>query len=302
MAKVWDCISFFCEKDLLQLRIEHLQDHVDYFVIAEADKTHQGEFKEFILPKLLENELSWAAHKIIPVLINIDINNLPLTIYSHSESSQAQKIGETHDGISWRIENFQRNSVNSTILELADQEDIILIGDLDEIPSLHIFDLFESILNYTHFFTIVMKQFQYYLDVSSYNEFTTFRKKVWAGTVVTKRKYFKSAQICRDNRQLYPCSLELTEERDKIPGFHFSWLYKWMPQKYCATAHDEIQRNISLEDIFDRVSRLEPMFQDSEIKIDIIDIDKIQDYPQAFKKSIDRFPELYNLSRVDLAR
>jgi len=38
--KIYDCFSFFNELDLLEIRLQELYDHVDYFVISEANKTH----------------------------------------------------------------------------------------------------------------------------------------------------------------------------------------------------------------------------------------------------------------------
>ena len=40
-----DCFTFFNELDLLEIRLKYLYDSVDYFIIVEADKTHNGEDK-----------------------------------------------------------------------------------------------------------------------------------------------------------------------------------------------------------------------------------------------------------------
>lgn len=42
-----DCFPYFNEAELLELRINMLYDHVDAFLIVEADKTHRGEPKSF---------------------------------------------------------------------------------------------------------------------------------------------------------------------------------------------------------------------------------------------------------------
>ena len=42
-----DCFTYFNEKELLELRVETLKDTVDLFLIADADRTHKGEPKEF---------------------------------------------------------------------------------------------------------------------------------------------------------------------------------------------------------------------------------------------------------------
>ena len=42
-----DCFPYFNEKELLELRIETLYNHVDGFLITDANHTHRGEPKEF---------------------------------------------------------------------------------------------------------------------------------------------------------------------------------------------------------------------------------------------------------------
>ena len=55
--KIYDCFTFYNEYDLLELRLKEHFDYVDYFVIAEANKTHQGRDKEFLL------EQNWDRYK-----------------------------------------------------------------------------------------------------------------------------------------------------------------------------------------------------------------------------------------------
>jgi beta-1,4-mannosyl-glycoprotein beta-1,4-N-acetylglucosaminyltransferase len=47
--KVYDCFTFFNELDLLEVRLEELYEVVDYFVIAEANMSHSGKPKDWIL-------------------------------------------------------------------------------------------------------------------------------------------------------------------------------------------------------------------------------------------------------------
>ena len=44
--KVYDCITFFNEEELLELRLNILNKHVDYFVICEAREDHRGNSKK----------------------------------------------------------------------------------------------------------------------------------------------------------------------------------------------------------------------------------------------------------------
>ena len=57
--KVYDCFTFFNELDLLELRLSELNSVVDYFVIVEADKKHNGERKDFLFEKNQDKYKKW---------------------------------------------------------------------------------------------------------------------------------------------------------------------------------------------------------------------------------------------------
>ena len=46
-----DCFTFYNELDLLELRLEELDEHVDKFVIVEATTTHSGKDKDLYYAK-----------------------------------------------------------------------------------------------------------------------------------------------------------------------------------------------------------------------------------------------------------
>ena len=48
-----DYFPYFNERELLELRIRLLQDHVDHFVIAEADRTFSGLPRQFQVKQLI---------------------------------------------------------------------------------------------------------------------------------------------------------------------------------------------------------------------------------------------------------
>ena len=49
--KVYDCFTFFNELDLLEIRLNELNDVVDYFVLVEATTTYSGKPKELYFQK-----------------------------------------------------------------------------------------------------------------------------------------------------------------------------------------------------------------------------------------------------------
>ena len=107
--KIYDCFPFYNELDLLELRLSEHWDHVDYFVIAEANKTHQGYSKPFIL------EQNWNRYKEFHnKIIHIKVEDMP----THSNA--------------WVLENYQRNAL-SRGFQNADLNDVIVVSDCDEI-------------------------------------------------------------------------------------------------------------------------------------------------------------------------
>ena len=59
-----DAFLYFNEKELVELRIKYLNDLVDYFVVVEADVTHQGKKKDWNFPDFMNKELKRFSHKI----------------------------------------------------------------------------------------------------------------------------------------------------------------------------------------------------------------------------------------------
>ena len=43
---IYDCFQYFNEDHMVDLRLNILNKHVDYFIISESTKTHQGKNKE----------------------------------------------------------------------------------------------------------------------------------------------------------------------------------------------------------------------------------------------------------------
>ena len=43
---IYDCFQYFNEDHTVDLRLNILNEHVDYFIISESTKTHQGEDKK----------------------------------------------------------------------------------------------------------------------------------------------------------------------------------------------------------------------------------------------------------------
>jgi len=108
-SKVYDCFTFFNEYDLLNIRFNELYDEVDFFVIVENPLTFTGNAKPLYFA---ENKQKYEKflNKIIHIV------------------GPERKIAKN----AWERENKQRNDILLG-LQKADDSDVIIITDLDEI-------------------------------------------------------------------------------------------------------------------------------------------------------------------------
>ena len=115
--KIIDCFMYFDEDHLLEIRLHTLFDYVDKFVIVEANLDHAGNVRK---PQFNIEKFSNFKNKIEYILIK----NLP----THND------FYKKNWGPSWRRENLQRNALSKGY-DLCDENDLIMISDLDEIPN-----------------------------------------------------------------------------------------------------------------------------------------------------------------------
>jgi beta-1,4-mannosyl-glycoprotein beta-1,4-N-acetylglucosaminyltransferase len=117
--KVVDCFTFYNELTLLEYRLATLADVVDYFILVEARQTFMGKDKELYY---LNNKDRFSKYndKIIHVVVDLPYRSDELNT---SKSEQ------------WINEEFQRNYIIRGFSRIdLEEDDILLISDIDEIP------------------------------------------------------------------------------------------------------------------------------------------------------------------------
>jgi len=161
--KIYDCFSYLDEDLLLDLRLNILNDHVDYFVIVEGNKTWQNNPKKFKFK--LDN-----FKKFKDKIIYIPVSDLP-------------------DGQNpYLRENYQRNSIFRGLKDSND-DDFIMISDLDEIPNPEQLINFKKELRYA-----VFKQMHFYYKLNLQSQ----KNPYWYGSRICVKKYLKSPQWLRE--------------------------------------------------------------------------------------------------------
>lgn len=205
-SRVFDCFCFFNELDLLKLRIETLRSIVDVFVVVEGTKTFTGRDKPL---HFCHEDFGDCAEKIRHVVVDS---------YPFDFSDP------------WRVERYQRNSIARGLTD-AEAEDLILVGDVDEIPNP------QSILAYRpHRYKrgdFEQRNFAYYINNCHVDE--CGNPVPWYGTKITTFQYFNRVFRFAEQVRRFKGSgifrvLQRTwfyrYEVQKIPdgGWHFSWL------------------------------------------------------------------------------
>tara|TARA_X000001036_G_scaffold346271_1_gene326196 strand:+ start:49 stop:864 length:816 start_codon:yes stop_codon:yes gene_type:complete len=161
--KIFDCFSYLDEDLLLELRLNILDEYVDYFVIVEGNKTWQNNSKKL---RFDINKFDKFKKKII----YIPVTDMP-------------------DGDNpWARENFQRNCISKGLVN-ADEDDLIIISDLDEIPNMEQIGKFNPNMRYA-----VFKQKHFYYKINLQSQKNPF----WYGSKICVKKYLKSPQWLRN--------------------------------------------------------------------------------------------------------
>ena len=213
---IYDCFMYFDEDLLLDLRLNILDKYVKKFVISEATYTHNGSKKKL---KFDINRFKKFKNKIIYIVVDKE----PPNIVSLKENQPKHKKGETLILNGMARDYYQRESLSEGINE-AQENDLILVSDLDEIPNLTSVN-FDKIKNEILIFE--QKMFYYKLNLL-YEDF------IWQGTKATTKKNLLSPQWLRNIKgKNYPkWRLDVLFSRKKYSnltiikngGWHFTCL------------------------------------------------------------------------------
>ena len=196
---------FFDEEMLLDLRLNIMDKYVDKFVITEATYMHSGKPKKLIFDI---NKFSKFKDKIIYIVV--DTPPPSLLKISNKESSNEQESKKTINAK--KRELYQIQKTQDGIAE-ADEEDIIIVSDLDEIPNLEKINL-KNINKKLIFF----KQKMYYYKLNLF-----YKLIPWYGSKACKKKYFKSPQWLRSikNKKYSKWRLDILFSKEKYSDIYY---------------------------------------------------------------------------------
>ena len=178
--KIFDCFMYFDEEIVLDVRLNTLNDFVDYFVIVESKFTHKGEKRDL---KFNHEKFNKFKDKIIYLIYD----KVPTKVeIIKPEDNEGTKYGKYILNAAYR-ENSQRNFIQEG-LQNAKSDDIILISDVDEIPNLS-----EINFNKISQKILLFKQNMFYYKFNLH--IPNFR---WTGTKGCKKKDLVNPQWLRN--------------------------------------------------------------------------------------------------------
>ena len=235
-SKIFDCITFFDNNFMFNLRYNILKDYIDYFVVCESMYDHRGnpKKKNFFLSEEYNNE------KVKYFIL--------------------EKPFPKHTSI-WENQAIQREFLLKS-LSFVDSEDYIFFSDPDEIPRPEVLINFSLKKKYGIF---MQKCFNYKFNLFNIHE------SPWEGTRVCKKKNLKSLDFMRQkvksknlNYSFFRIDKEKNIEIFNDAGWHFNNMLS--PQeislKLKTFAHSEFaeERYSSIANIESKINNKVDLF------------------------------------------
>ena len=243
---IYDCTTFYSERMMLDLRFNILNENVYKFIVVESAFSHSGVKKNF---NFNINDYPKFKDKII----YLKIHNEPIGL--HNDIEELNPFNKRLNSIK-RIEQSYDYMMRGIID--AQEEDLIIISDNDEIPNLNSNQFKNSNKNF-----IIFKQLLFYYKFNLFYELMP-----WFGSKACKKKNLKSFSNLRNlKNKKYPfwrldtylsdikeTNLEIID----TGGWHFTNL-KTPEDLYTKMKnfghHDEFDKsNLTVEDLRNKIN------------------------------------------------
>jgi len=262
MSKIIDCVTFFNENFIFDLRYNILNDYVDYFIICESLFDHKGNKKKINF----NNNQKFNQKKIKHLILE-------------------RPFPENTN--SWEKQAIQREFILKN-LNFADAEDYIFFSDPDEIPNPDTLISFDLKKKYGIF---LQKSFAYKFNIYNPHE------SPWEGTRVCKKKNLESIDFMRQkvkSKNIEYNFLRIDKEKNiqlyKDAGWHFNNLLSVsdISLKLKTFAHSEFtdSKFSSINVIEDKIkSRVDLFGRGHQYKL--VEFDK--SYPNYLINNIDKY-------------
>jgi beta-1,4-mannosyl-glycoprotein beta-1,4-N-acetylglucosaminyltransferase len=184
--KIFDTFTFYNELDLLELRMNILGDIVDYFVINESTITFTGKKKPLYFAENKERFKKWQDKIIHHVL---DDNNETLEKYWEGVPYHRSMMEDDIYKLPLHYQRacFHKDSAIYALLDHAQDDDIILTSDADEIANPEVIRSIDEWFDPNNHYVLKGPVYYYYLNLLC--------EKEWMGTRVSTMKMLKTMSV-----------------------------------------------------------------------------------------------------------
>ena len=250
--------------DLLEYRLNILNDIVDYFVLVESTHTFVGNEKELYYGNN-KHKFSDFNHKIIHIIVD----DMPIKNKYQLELNKQV----------WENEYHQRNCIKRGLDKLNPTDDsIVLISDIDEIPEPKF--LTETIPKVNMLYSVILVQYWYNLN--------TLCNMLWNRFLIGRYIDVKNYQIQHIRDGSHP------KISNYIGGWHLSYFgdVNFIHNKLNNFAHQEkeVQNINTLEEIQKRIDAREDLyFVNRGWKFTHIPEEKNTYLPPQYKKYLSKY-------------
>ena len=273
---------YFDEEVVLDVRLNTLDKYVDYFVIVESSFTHKGDNKNLMFN---HNKFEKFKNKIIYLVYDKQPKGIEAVNENDSEDEKSRKYILN----AARRENGQRNFIQNG-LNKAEDNDIILISDVDEIPN----------LSEVNFNNISEKIIMFHQDMFYYKFDLKIPNLLWTGTKGCRKKYLLSPQWLRNvkDRKYFPFRIDILFSEKKYRsikfisngGWHFSNIKtaKEIEHKLKSYLHHREfdEQSLSVEEIQNIIENKKAIY---DLKVDKR-VNKIGDGSKLVKIKFEKLP------------
>ena len=273
---------YFDEEVVLDVRLNTLDKYVDYFVIVESSFTHKGDNKNLMFN---HNKFEKFKNKIIYLVYDKQPKGIEAVNENDSEDEKSRKYILN----AALRENGQRNFIQNG-LNKAEDNDIILISDVDEIPN----------LSEVNFNNISEKIIMFHQDMFYYKFDLKIPNLLWTGTRGCRKKYLLSPQWLRNvkDRKYFPFRIDILFSEKKYSnikfisngGWHFSNIKTAEEIEYKLKSylhHREFdEQSLSVEEIQNIIENKKAIY---DLKVDKR-VNKIGDGSKLVKIKFEKLP------------
>jgi len=189
MGKIYDCFNFFNELEILEIRLNVLYEHVDYFVIVESSITHSGEEKPFYFEenkerysKFLDKIIHYKVYDTPSDFINLNYGeDKTLNDIFNFVVKQTNRFNRATQPDYGR-DFFQKECVRRPLISCSD-DDIIIISDADEIPNPKLLEKINELSIDNTIYSLNQLTYYYYINL--------LKQTDWYGSKISKYKNIK---------------------------------------------------------------------------------------------------------------